>query len=283
MGWQVLIAISILCDAMGRIVQRTIMKGDSSDPIANAILYQIVAGILILLYAVITGFSLPSNLFEIWPNLVFVPLLWGISNILIFKSLKTTEASVFTILFTTRVVWIILLALLLLGESFSIQQIIGTAFILFSVLFVSGKKKKLTLGKGEILALLAAISFGTAIINDSFIIQTFDVESYLSLNFLSSALFIWIFNPHATSEIGKIMSTSKIRNITLLGIIYGFSSVTYFLAYKLSNNASQIGAIYPVSAILTVIFAIFLLREKENLVKKIIAIGISFVGVLLVG
>ena len=45
----------------------------------------------------------------------------------------------------------------------------------------------------------------------------------------------------------------------------------------------QIGAIYPVSAILTVILAVFILREKDKLLRKIIAIGVSFVGVLLVG
>lgn len=283
MGWQIFIGISIVCDGLGRIVQRTIMKGDKSDPIANAILYQIFAGVIIFAYSVVTGFSLPSNLSEIWPNLLLVPILWGTSNILIFQSLKTTEASVFTILFSTRVLWIIFLALFLLNESFSIQQIIGTILILLSVLFVTGEKKRLSLGKGGVLALFAAIGFGAAIINDSFIIRTFDVESYLGLNFLSSAFFIWLLNMRSSSEMGKIIRSERIKNVFFLGVIYGLSTVTYFIAYKLSNNAAQIGAIYPVSAILTVILAVFILRERENLWRKVIAIGVSFLGVFLVG
>ena len=72
------------------------------------------------------------------------------------------------------------------------------------------------------------------------------------------------------------------RNVSILAFLFAVSAATYLLAYEIGQNAAQIGAIYPVSAILTVIFAIFLLQERSKLFVKIGAVVLSFIGVLLV-
>lgn len=281
MVWQFWLLLSILSEVFGRLFQRSLLEKDKSDPIAYAILFQVTTGLLLFSLAFIKGFSIPS-LSPILINLLLMPFLYGFANIFIFKSLKTVEASIFTVLFSSRTLWIVLLALILLNEAFSPQQFLGAGLILTGVILVSFKKKHLTLSKGELYALLAAIFFSAAIINDSYIVKSFDVVSYLSIAFTLPGLFIWIIYPRSTPQIRKIIKSNVIFKLSLLSLVYGVSAVSYLTAYQIGSNAAQMATLFQTSSILTVFAGIVFLRERTRLFLKLIAGIISFIGVILV-
>lgn len=281
MSWHYFLLLSIAGEVSGRLLQRFLLKDTKSDPIAYAFLFQLFTGILIGVFAFFNGFVLPP--FEkVWQNFLLMPLLFGVTNILIFKAIKLTEASVFTILFSTRIVWIVLGALFFFRESFSFVQCIGALFILSGVILVSWKKEKIKFHKGHILSLAAAFVFSLAILNDSSIVRHADVASYMSLAFIFPALFILCTHPHKTKEIKSLLDKKFIPKIILLSIFFGVSAVSYQYAYKFGNNAAQIGSIFQISSIFVVILAILLLHEKSSIKLKIIAGILSFIGVLLV-
>ncbi|MBI2641073.1 hypothetical protein HYW87_00555, partial [Candidatus Roizmanbacteria bacterium] len=95
MTWQLFLGLSISAEVAGRLIQRVILRDDKSDPVAYAIVFQLLGGTVIGIYALLTGFTLP-NLQPISLNLVLMPILFGSANIFIFKSLQLTEASIFT-------------------------------------------------------------------------------------------------------------------------------------------------------------------------------------------
>lgn len=281
MSWQLFLIISISAEVAGRLLQRILLKNDKSDPVAYSVVVQLVTGILVGIFAFIQGFSIP-DLSKIWPYFVAMPLLWGLCNLFIYKSLKSTEASVFVILFSTRAVWQILAAVIFLNEVFTLQQVFGTVLILGSVLLVSSRNAKFTFKKGELFAILAALFFGAAIINDAFVIRTFDVASYLTFGYFLPALLIWLIHPKKTPEIISVVRNTSLWKTALLASFFGTSALTNLLAYKTGNNAAQIGALSQVTTILIVFAAIFLLSERNSLVLKIIAGLISVAGVLFI-
>lgn len=281
MSWQILIGVSIMGAVTAWLLQRTLLKEDKSDPIAYSIIFQIVTGLLIGMFAFIRGFHIP-HLQPLLPNLLLMPVLYLLANIFIFRSLKLTEASTFTILFSGRAIWIILLSIILLHESFTLQQSVGTVLILAGIFIVSLKDKKFRLQKGELFAIAAAVAFGAAIVNDSFVVQKFDVPSYYTISFLIPGFLMWIVFPKSTPKIMEVVRTPTFYKIIVLAAVYGISSITYMLAYTVGKNAAQIASISQVSTVLTVIVAIFLLNERKNIWKKVIAAVISFIGVLLV-
>lgn len=282
MPWQLLIGISIFVEAIGRITQRVLMKGKDSDPIPVAVIYQLTAGILLFVFALSMGFSLP-DLRPLWLILLLAPIFWGLANIFIFKSLQSTEASVFTVLFTTRTVWIILLSILLLGDAFSGRQLIGALFILSAVILVSWKRQAFSVKKGEIFALVAALFIALGVINDAFVVRALPVAPYLAYNFFFSGIFVWLINPQATKRILAFTKVSKeFGSAALLAFLYASSAMTYLLAYQVGKNAAQLGAIYPISNILVVLLAIVFLREKSNLLTKLFAVILSVIGIVLV-
>ncbi|OGG11779.1 hypothetical protein A2Z00_05460 [Candidatus Gottesmanbacteria bacterium RBG_13_45_10] len=281
MPWQAFLGLSILAEVCGRLIQRVLLRDDKSDPIAYLIVFLFVAGFLIGIYAVVTGFHIPP-LGPILPNLLLMPVLYGAANVFIFKSLKSTEASVFTVLFASRALWLIFGALIFLHERFISTQFLGAFLIIAAVVLVSWKRQKISLQRGELYAILAALLFAVAILNDSFIVKTFDVVSYEAITYIATSLFIWLIYRHKTREVLSLARDTIIGKIAFLSIAYSISSVGYFMAYKLGNNAAQLGALYQLSSVLTVLFAIVLLNEKSNVKTKIFAGLLSFAGMLLV-
>ena len=248
---------------------------------AFSIVFQLVTGLLILTYALIRGFSIP-NLTPILPNLIFMTVLYGAGNVFIFKALKAVEASEFTIVFATRTIWTIMAAVLFLGENFSRLQFLGTIFILAGVALVSWQKG-LKLNKGTLFSLAAATSFGLAFANDALIIRNFDVPSYLAIVFIVPALIIWAIFPKSIAKMQPMFNRNFLKKLGILGILYAISAITIFLAYQVGRNAAQIAPLNQTSMILTVILAIIFLKERSQLVRKLLGGLLSFLGIVLVG
>lgn len=281
MTWQIFIGISMAADIAGRLIQRTLLKNQKSDPIVYGILFQLITGMFISIFAVFTGFHIP-DISSIWINLVLTSVLYGASTIFIYKSLKFTEASIFTVLFSFRAVWIILGGIFVLNEVFLPIQMLGSLLILLSIIIVSWKKEAFRVKRGELYAILAAILFGAATVNDAFVLQTLDPTTYLTYGFIGPGLFIWLLFPQKTKLLVKTVKSKAVSGISLLSFVYGVSALGYLWAYKVGSNLAQIASIYQVSSILTIIFAILLLRERDRIWLKIFAGILSFVGVLLV-
>ena len=166
--------------------------------------------------------------------------------------------------------------------AFSLYQFLGTILILFSILLVSWQGKLIRLRKGEMYGLLAAFIFACGIVNDAFIVKSFDPASYMTIAFLLPGLFILALYPKKLKTVATLRSKDTIVKMLVLSVAYGLSAVTYVSAYRVGNNAAQIGAIAQVSTILTVLCAIVLLQEKSSVPKKILAGVISVIGVILV-
>jgi len=281
MSWQILVALATITNAIAVVLQRVLMKGKNSDPIAFSIVFQLLVGILTGTYACIKGFNLP-NLVPFIPNLILMALLYGLGNALVFKALKTIDASEFTIIFASRTLWIVIGAVIFLKESFSLQQFLGTVLIISSIILVSWKRKKIVIGGGIWTALLAAVVMGAAFTNDVFIVSSFDVPSYLTLAFIVPALVVWALYPKSTKAMKLIFEKQNLMQLLVLAVIYSGAAISIFLAYQVGKNASQIAPLNQTSTILTVLLSMIFLGERSDYLKKVIGAVVSFIGVLLV-
>lgn len=262
-------------------LQRVILKNDKTDPVAFSIVFQIFTGLLILIYSLIRGFSVP-DLVPLLPNLILMTILYGAGNIFIFKALKTSEASQFTIIFATRTIWSITAAVLFLGEGFTAKQLLGTVLILSSIVLVAWQDK-LRFGRGTLLSLVAAAFFGLAFANDASIVRNFDVPSYMAIAFIIPALAVWAIFPKSTIKMKPMLEKGFLKKLGILGIFYAVSALTIFFAYQIGRNAAQIAPLNQTSMILTVVLAIIFLKEKSQLGRKLLGLILSFIGILLLG
>lgn len=281
MSWQILLAISVITYSISVLLQRALLKNNESDPVAYSIVFQLLTGVLIGIYAAFKGFATP-NLISLIPNLILMTILYAAGNFFIFSALKIIDASEFTIIFATRSLITIIGAIIFLKESFSSQQALGTILIIISVVLVSWKKHKFTFGKSFIFSLLAALSFGLAFINDAFIINSFDVPSYLTIAFIIPALVLWAIYPKVTPKMKSLFKKRTLVLLGLLGIFCALSAITFFLSYQTGKNASQIAPLSQSAIIIIVVLSAIFLKERTYLLRKLLGAILNFLGVILV-
>jgi len=282
MSWQILIGISVLLYSISVLLQRVILKEGSSKPIAYSIIFQLLTGIFITIVGFIfTNMTVP-DLKPLLINLIIMTLLYGFANVFIFKSLKETEASKFTIVFATRALFTILASSIILQEILSVKQLFGALFIFLGVILVSLKSTKFSFGKGEWFALIGAVCFGLANTNDRFLLKSFDVYPYMTISFIAPALLIGLIYSKEIKYIPGFLKKSILPKIIILCTIYAFSAISFFAALKIGKTSSQVASVNLTSVIITVLLSIIFLKEREAIPKKILGAILSFVGLLLI-
>lgn len=281
MTWQFFLTVSILTTVAITLIQRLLMRAEKSNPIAYAILFQILGGFFAGFYTLFRGFTIEGITGAI-PNVLLMPFIWAGANYFLLTAIKYIEASDFTIIFASRAIWTIVVAMIFLNEPFAMSQVIGTLLIILSVIIVSWQKTQLKINKRTVFAVIGSAFFGIGLVNDSFIVRNVDVPSYFAIAFLTSSILLWMLFPKATREILPLFREKTFFAMLLLSFLTATTALTYFWAYQIGRNAAVLSSINQISTVLTVIAAIIFLKERTSVTKKIIAGLISVLGVILV-
>ncbi len=281
MSWQVFIALSVVSYSFSTILQKFFLSREKIDPMAFSIFFQIGTGFIIGAFALVNGKLVFPYMTSLAVNFLLMIVLYTLGNIFLFFALRKINASQFTVIFSSRVFFTILASTLFLHEGLIPIQFVGIMLIFVSVALVSFKNSRFSLGKYELFALGAAVSFGFGNSNDRIILKSFPLYPYVSLAFLLPAIATMVVFPKSLKKISSFFSSFLWVKIFLYCSVYAISALTFFTALQISNNSSQVSALSLMSVIITVILAIFLLGEKEHVARKIMGAVLSVAGVLL--
>lgn len=281
MNWFLLVIISAVTASFARILQKVLLNDKNNNPIAFAFVFGISVDVIMLVWALIEGFSIP-NLVPLIPNLLAMTLLYCLANIFLFKAFKSAEASEVSILLASSTIWSVLSAVIMLGERLTIIKLLATTLVFVGVATVYYSKSKWKLNFSHLFALLSAVCFGVAFTNDAFIVGKFqNVSSYMFIAFLLSSFAVLLFEPKAVKQLKHFLQKGVIAKLSLTSLVYGISAVTVFQAYKNGGEASVISPISQTSVLITVLISYFLLKEKDRLLNKTIGALLVLSGVWL--
>lgn len=282
MTWLILILLSVVTYSISVILQKIILRGDKSDPVIFSIVFQVITGVLIGVYAVVTGQLVWNPIGDLWPNMLLMIALYGVGNVFIFKALQLVDASKFTILFATRGLFTIIGSSVLLGEALKNNQLLGAVLILVGIIIVNFTRGKLRLEKQDVYAFTAALLFGIANTNDRYLLGALNLYQFVTLSFVLSGLFVGILYYRKLHLVSYFLQSNIWRKMLALAAIYAVSAVLFFGALQLAPNSSQVAAINLTSTILIAILGITILHEKTHVLNKIVGTVISFIGLVLV-
>lgn len=280
MTWQLLTAMSVITLSISVLLQRALLHKDKSDPIAYVIVFRGLVAVIIALYALVHGFHMP-DWSRLWPQMLLTMLLYGAGHIAYAKTLQRVEASVFTILFATNAIWVMLMGILLFHEHLNITQLFGVLLIFASVGLLVERKGQLKLDTGILQGLLTGLLFGFATITWIWVGKYTDAASWSALSFGGPSLVVLLANPKAVSKMKPFLSRGAFARMALLGVLFGISAVTLLNAYQ-SGKATVIAPLQQTSIIFTIVLAIIFLNERTRLWQKAIAAAVCFIGVLLI-
>jgi drug/metabolite transporter (DMT)-like permease len=282
MSWQFLVGISIFLFSLDNLFHRVLMREDESDPITQTIIFYSLGGILSLCIApLFGGFHYQISLSQL-PLFALIGFFGTLAPVMGFKALKSIGASESSILSSSTRLWVVFGAFLFLHESFSIQKIIGTIIILVGIGVAQWQKEKIILNRGALYALIAALSYAIAEIISFYILRDFDTISFSVFSSFLPVVILSLTMPGKLKKLTFYKTPSRAINITIVSVIDALATIALYFAYQLGHNASQISPIMGTQTIVSVILAILILKERNNMLHKIIGATIVVLGVMLV-
>lgn len=281
MNWPIFASISIVSISIANIFQKKAMKDEKSDPIISSIVFQFLLTIFTGVFALIKYFKIPS-VDIVFPYFVISTFLYAFGTLLSFKAIKMIEASEMTILTGFGAIATVISAFLFLNERLSLYQMLGVVLVLLSIFIVEFKRKEFKIGIGALYAVLATILYGLAVTNDANILKSYDAISYTPIMSFLPGLVLCLIYPNKTTQLIKDLKHHISTNLGIYSFLYGIQAVTYYLALEKGAFASQMGVISKTQIIATVILASIYLKERENILKKVIAAILTTIGVILI-
>jgi transporter family protein len=282
MPWQFFAALNIVFFSFSTLLQRILIKESKSRPITYTIFFNVFTGTVVLLI----GLFARIPIFQTIPLSLVVLLLLSIflyafGNLFIFKALKETEASKFTIIYASRVLFTIFVAILFLNETFGIREVMGTLLVFAGIILVSKTSKKIEFNKGDFYGIIAAMFIGFANANARFILHSMSIFPYMLIGFFGPAVILSFIYPREAKQ-GKIFLKKKaFGGMVLLGIFFAIANIGFFQAIKTGPSVSLVSVVILTSGIVTVVLSILFLKERDNIWKKLLGALISFIGLVI--
>ena len=264
-----------------------------SKYLKNPFLGTIVCDITIIPIVGIAFLVRPPEILKISEFLmVLAATLFGIAGVLLyFKAMQKTEASRLVVALQSLPLFVLVLAVVFLGERLSYTQIFGIISIVVAATIVS--EGRLGKNKWVLAAFLCSLLWAMEAIVTKYLLGSVD---YWSL-FLWSSLMALSIYAIALPLYFKELKSTIIAKPKLL--VFGFLSAgSYFLAYVLELMALTIGYVSLVSAVgalqpfivlafafVVSRFAPFLFKETfdvKSVITKIASVILAIFGTLLV-
>lgn len=256
-----------------------ILAVQSRDERAFSFVYNLWGAFFaIILYAFTTPspLSLPKIPLIGMVFILTASLFYGGFERLQFYARKAIDASTITILFRLAPIITFITSIIFLHEQFTFSKFIGMFCIIVATLIVTYKNVKLAVNKGLFLAFACAVFLGLAWTIDKS--ATYVVpNAYYTLLIWILPLFV-IYMPHIRSS--SIVKEFRIGHwkTAFLAFLNVFGYYLQLKALTLAD-ASKVIPIVNTNSVFVVIGGIYLLKERDNIGKKIIAGLLATVGV----
>lgn len=279
MEWLVYVILylifAVIFNQAYKVSTKTLIK-----PGALTILLEVIASLSILLLIPFFEIKFPTD-----PK---VYLFLGLSIIFytISDRLNTTvrsgiEASTFSVINQLSTVFMIFAGVLFFKDPFVLNKFIGAILIVFSNILIFYKKGSGKPNKYILLGVVANLCFTVALFLDVNNSDNFNLPIYTALTLGVPARLIFIFEKIKLSDIKEEFKNGNKKAMLITSLSWSLSIVAQLRAYQL-GNVSVVAPLCALSVILNVIVGYILLKEKEDLPKKIMAALLIILGIILI-
>jgi len=269
----------VIAGSIASLYLRAMMKKEENDPIVFSIVFQFTLSIIVSIFALYKGFIFPPFA-TLWPNFLFSGALYALGVVCNFRASKYIGAGEMTIITASGTLVSIALGVLLLGNPFGLVKSLGTVLILSSTFILYGKER-MKINKGVWFALVSALCYGVAVVNDSYILRSYNAISFVPMMTIILGLIIAITNIKSLKKVKTIFQPRSMQHIFLYSLFYAVAAISFYLSLESGAPVSQMSPISRASIIVTVILATIFLKERKGLLEKSISAVFVTIGVLL--
>lgn len=191
------------------------------------------------------------------------------------------EASTFSIIKQLSSVFMIFAGILFFKEEFILNKFIGAILIILSNVLIFYKKERTKPNKYVLLGILANLFYAIALFLDVNISESFNLPIYVAISLGLPTILIALAERIKAKEIINEFKVGNKSAILLTAITWSYMILAQLRAYQL-GNVSIVAPLCALTVILNVIVGYIFLKEKDNLVRKIISAFLIILGIILI-
>lgn len=284
MTWFTFSLISILALATAELVQQYVLNKEEIDEKVSGILTFLLLSLLTL--PIIAFSSYKNQFFDIFkvetlPYFLIDTVLATTGLYFYLKSFKVKNISISTIFISLSVVVSTTLGIILFNESTDIWKYIGIALVLISI--ISLNINNLSLEKNHFYGLLAGLFYGATYSLDKLIVADIQPIIYMFWSFFIASMLLYITSFKETTKELKKFTKNNFKPIIVSACGYFIYNFCTFTAYTVGGEVGRVDAINNSQIFLIIMFEYLILKQKDDLWRKILTAAIAFTGVYILG
>ena len=243
-------------------------------------LIEFLAGIIILILCPFFKWQFPTDI-KVYLLLFVSCIFYAITDRILATARNGLEVSSYGILQQTSSIFIFIWGILFFKEPIIIKKIIGLLLIIFGNILVLYKKGNFSLkNKYVLFSFLGNLFFSIGVSIDVGISEQFNLPFYVSMTLTVPAILIILMNRIKLKSVINEFKVGDKKSILIVSSIWGLMICTKLRAYQF-GTFSTVTIVNATSVILNVIAAYFFLKEKDSVIKKIIAAILVAIGTIL--
>ena len=286
MTWQLSMGFFFICSVINVLWQRTYaQKSKLSGKVPPALQYAFGLIPFALIYALFSG-----NIHITWSTstiiyLVLEGLFIGLFNWLAFLAYKKTNVAQFETIFQSYALTAALLGWILLHESLTGMQLIGSALLIGGALIAanaSQEKKKQSMTSGAVLTFMAATALGIGLVAEKAAIGRMTLSAYFIFGYGTQVIASLAIGARELTQTKKELFTRhELLSCLGIGLLSALGGFFYIYALSKTSNVGLTTIISTFQLPLVVIGGYFILKEKDNVARMALASVVAFAGLLL--
>jgi len=253
---------------------------NSKNDGALTILLQLLGGLCVLIFVPFFKIQFPMNI-STYIFLGIAIIFYAIADRVNTTARRGLQVSLYSILGQLSTVFVIIWGILFFKEEIILKKLLGAALILYGNIMVLYKKGKFEWNKYILFSLLGNLSMSIGISVDVGISDQFNMPIYVALTLIVPALLILLIERVKIKDVVSEFKEGNKKSILTVGLSWGIMIIAMLRAYQY-GTVTTIAPLCSLTTILNVFVAYFLLKEKDSILKKILAAIVVILGILLI-
>lgn len=278
-NWWIFVIIyliaTLIYDQMYKVATKSCKKDASL-----VVLMEFLGGCFALLLLPFLNIQFPSDI-KIWGIWAIAIIFYAITDRINATVRRGVEASTFSILKQLSTAFMIFGGILFLKEEIVISKMLGSILIILSNVMVFYQKGKFHWNRYVLLGILGNITLSIALFLDVNISACFTLPFYVAMTLLIPSILIFFTHKMKIEEIKSEWNTGNKMAILLTSCTWAIMIMSMLRAYQL-GEVTTIAPLFSMAVILNIGAGYFFLKEREHVVRKIIAAIAIVISVVLI-
>ena len=247
---------------------------------ALTVLLEFIACISIIVFIPFFEMKFPSDI-RVYVSLGLSVIFYALSDRLNTTVRNGIEASTFSIIRQLSNVFLIFAGFIFFKEPFVINKFIGAILIILSNILIFYQRGDKKLNKYVLLGILSNIFYTIAMFLDLNNSDKFNLPFYVLITLGVPIILISIAEKIKFSDIKNEFVNGNKKAIIITAVTWSTCIIAQLRAYQL-GEVSIVSPLSSLTVILNVFVGYLFLKEKDNMVKKVIAAILIVLGIILI-